>query len=267
MIDTHAHLYSSQFDDVQNVVANAKKANITKIILPAVDSQSHKRLFEIAQQFPNYLYPTIGLHPTSVNEFVEKNGCWESEIIFVEQYLMKYRKSIVAIGEIGLDYYWSEMFVNEQKEALTEQLKIAKRENLPVILHVRPNKNGDQQIWDDLIEIIKNSGVERGVFHSFTGSIEIVERLLELNGDWGFGVNGVLTFKNSTMPEVYQNVPLGKLILETDAPYLAPVPYRGKRNESAYIPEIALKLATIKELSLEQIEQATTENAERIFAI
>ena len=267
MIDTHAHIYSSQFEDVQTIVDNARNAGISKIILPAVDSLSHKRLFEIAQQFPNYLFPTIGLHPTSVNEFVEKNGCWDTEILYVEQFLLKYKNAIVAIGEIGLDYYWSEEFVEQQKQALAQQLEIAKRENLPAILHVRPNKNNDQNIWDDLFEIIKNSGVEKGVFHSFTGSEQIVERIAELYGDWLFGVNGVLTFKNSTMPEVYKNVPLEKLVFETDAPFLAPVPYRGKRNEPAYIPEIALKLAAIKEMSLDQLAQITTQNAERVFKI
>lgn len=267
MIDTHAHIYSSQFEDVRTIVQNAQKANISKIILPAVDSHSHEKLFEIALQFPNYLFPTIGLHPTSVNDFVEKNGCWETEILSVEQFLLKYRKTIVAIGEIGLDYYWSEQFVEQQKQALTKQLGIAKRENLPAILHVRPNKNNDLLIWDDILSIIENSGVEKGVFHSFTGSYNIVERIMELKGDWLFGVNGVLTFKNSTMPEVYKNVPLNKLVFETDAPYLAPTPYRGKRNEPAYITEIALKLAAVKELPIEQLTLATTENVERVFGI
>ena len=270
IIDTHAHLYSAQFEgeiETADMIMRAKEAGISKVILPAVDSLSHQNLFDLAAKYPDYLFPTIGLHPTAVNEFMQTNGYYESEIDVIEDMLVKHRKDIVAIGEIGLDYYWSDEFIGQQKEALATLLQIAKRENLPVILHIRDSKEGVGEIWNDVLQLIEERGVERGVFHSFAGSVEIVQRVMKLKGDWLFGVNGVLTFKKSPMPEVYADVPLDRLVFETDAPYLAPVPYRGKRNESSFIPEIALLLASVKGVSLDEISRVTTENANRMFNI
>ena len=270
IIDTHAHLYSSQFDGIDetdNMIQRAKQAGISKVILPAVDSLSHTNMFELFAKYPDFLFPTIGLHPTSVNEVMESQGSYALELDVVEQMLAKHRKDIVAIGEIGLDYYWSEEFMLQQREVLAILLQIAKRENLPVILHIRAPKDGGEQIWDDVLQLIETSGVERGVFHSFAGTEQIAERILSLKGDWLFGVNGVLTFKKSPMPEVYATIPLDRLVFETDSPYLAPVPYRGKRNEPAYIPEIALLLASVKGVSLDEISSITTDNAQRLFGL
>ncbi|MDU1890630.1 MAG: TatD family hydrolase [Dysgonomonas sp.] len=252
IIDTHSHIYSEEFDkDIEEVITRAKQIGVTQILLPNIDTLSIKQVHHLADKYPDYCKPMMGLHPTSVGE----DYATQLQAIKAQFENGDY----VAVGEIGIDLYWDKTFEKEQKFVFEEQLRWSIDYNLPVAIHSR-------EAITDCIESIKNVGVEnlRGVFHSFGGTEEELSEILSLK-NFLLGINGVVTFKNSTLPSVLRNVDLSHIIIETDAPYLAPVPYRGKRNESSYTIKIVEKLAEIYQTSIEEIGEITTKNAKTLF--
>lgn len=252
-IDTHSHLYDEAFASEEDLaVGRALEAGVTRMILPDIDSATRKQMFDLASKHPGVLYPCLGLHPTSIN------ADWQSEIEKMEDFRNEH---IVAIGEIGIDCYWSKEFIEQQKEAFRLQLKMAHERNLPVIIHSREST----EIILDILKECRSLDV-RGVFHAYSGSRETFREIQEL-GDWYIGIGGVLTYKKASIAENVKDIPLERILLETDSPYLTPVPFRGKRNESAYIPHIAEKLAEIKSVSVDEIAAVTTQNAESLFKI
>ncbi len=267
LIDTHSHLYEPEFDsDRDEALRRAAAEGVGRLLLPAIDSESHERLFGMVRRNPERCIPMMGLHPTSVND----NPHWRGELATVERYLRCSPEGIerfCAVGEIGLDYYWSQDFKAEQREAFVAQLRLAAELDLPVAIHTRA-------AWDDMAEIIaeehrnaETAGRKlRGVFHAFTESAELWHRLSGF-GDFMFGIGGVVTFKKSAVAEAVKEIPLGRIVLETDCPYLAPVPHRGKRNESAYIHLICEKVAELKGLTAAEVATATSGNAERLFGL
>ena len=252
--DTHTHLYDEAFtEDADAAVERAVLAGVTKMILPDIDSTTRKDMFTLADRHEGTLFPCLGLHPTSIG------AGWEEEMSDVERLLGS--RKIWAIGEIGMDCYWSKEFIKEQKEALRIQLEFADRMSLPVIIHSREST-----------ELIMNVLKEnrhlslRGVFHAFSGSVETFRELQKL-GDWYVGIGGVLTYKKASIAQTVTQIPLDRILLETDSPYLTPVPFRGKRNESSYIPHIASRLAEIIGKDIAEVASATTENAQKLFGI
>ena len=252
-IDTHAHLYAEEFaSDLPETIARAQKSGVQKCILPAIDREWFVPMMQAVEKFPNVCFPCIGLHPTSVKEN------WKEELDFVASCLSQSKK-VVAIGEIGIDGYWSKEFMAEQCLVFETQLRWSAHYNLPVIIHVRDAFN----LVFDVLEKVKKLPL-RGVFHAFSGSTETYERIRRY-GNFKTGIGGVITFKNAGLAQTLKNIDLSAIVLETDAPWLAPIPYRGKRNESCYIPIIAQKIAEIKEKSIEEIAEITTGNAEKLF--
>lgn len=254
LIDTHAHLYLPEFHaDLEDVVSRAKKAGVYKILLPNIDTESIESLKQTVLFDPSFFIPMIGLHPTSVKED------WEHRlnIVYHELKTNKY----IAIGEIGIDLYWDQTFKTQQIKAFEKQLQWSIEKQLPVAIHSR-NAN------EEVIQSIKRVGVDslRGVFHSFGGSREELENILELPFFF-IGINGIITFKNSGLCDVLRCCDIERIVLETDAPYLAPVPYRGKRNEPAYLTEIAKELAAIFGMTEEEVAEITSRNAEKVFNI
>jgi len=253
LIDTHAHLYLEEFEkDYINVIKHAIASNVKKIIFPNIDSTTIDNLLSIVKKFPNNLYPLIGLHPTSVEED------FENEIKIIENYLKK--QKFYGIGEIGLDFYWDTTFKDEQIKAFEMQLQIAKKNKLPAIIHTRDS-------FDDTLKIVHKQKTNNltGIFHCFTGDEKQAQEIIDLG--FYLGIGGIVTFKNSKLNSVLQNIDLQNIVLETDSPYLAPVPKRGKRNKSSYINYIAKKIADIKNISIEEVAEVTTQNAIKIFAI
>lgn len=253
IIDTHSHLYDEAFaTDRDEAVRRAADAGVVKMLLPAIDSGSVDALDKLHSRYPDVFFKMAGLHPTSVREN------YAEELCLVEKQLEKDLKSYVAVGEIGLDFYWDDTFRKEQIEVLETQLAWARKYGLPVSLHVR-------KAYNEIFEILKKDEFRTvtGVFHCFGSSVQDAAKVLDL----GFliGVGGVVTFKNATLAEVVKNVPLEKILIETDAPYLAPVPFRGKRNESAYCVNIASKIAEIKNVDVEYVAEVTTANAVALF--
>jgi len=254
-IDTHSHLYSSQFDvDRTQVVNNAIANGVSSILLPNISSKYTKGMLALCAKFPNNCYPMMGLHPCDVSE---EN--YKYEIAHVEQELEtgKY----IAVGEIGLDLHWDKSTLEIQKKAFIHQVKLAKKRKLPIAIHVRES-------FAEAIELIEklNDKNLRGVFHCFTGNIDDAQRVINLGGFY-LGIGGVLTFKNSGLDKTISEVDLQHLILETDAPYLAPTPFRGKRNESKYIINIAEKLADVHKINIKEVAEITTENAKKLFGL
>jgi len=250
-IDSHAHLYLPEFDaDREQVVNRAIQAGVNKILLPNIDSRSIDGMMQMTSAFPGICYSMIGLHPTSVKEnFLNELSLVESEL--------KSGNSI-AVGEIGIDLYWDKSRFTEQEEAFRTQLDLALRYKLPVAIHARES-------FMEILGILKDyrgKGLE-GVFHAFTGTNEIARQLTGMG--FHLGIGGILTYKNSELPEVIRETELDYLILETDSPYLAPVPKRGMRNESSYIPYIAEAIQRIKNVPLEQVADKTTQNALQLF--
>lgn len=252
-IDTHAHLYDEAFAGEEDAaVERAVQAGVRRIIFPDIDSQSRDAMFAYADRHEGTIFPCLGLHPTSID------ASWEKEMSLLEGYLSR---KLWAIGEIGMDCYWSKEFIREQQAALKLQLELADKLSLPVIIHSR-----------DSTELIINVLKEcrqlslRGVFHAFSGSVETFRELQKL-GDWYIGIGGVLTYKKASIAETVKEIPLERILLETDSPYLTPVPFRGKRNESAYIPHIAARLAEQKGRDIAEIAEVTTENARKLFRI
>ncbi len=251
--DTHAHLYDEAFISEEDLaIARALEAGVTKIVFPDIDSTTREAMFTLAERHQGVAFPCLGLHPTSVD------AGWQTEMLLLEKHL---DKRIWAIGEIGMDCYWSKEFVEQQKEVLRIQLELADRLNLPVIIHSREST-------ELIINVIKDcQGLSlRGVFHAYSGSAETWRELRRL-GDWYIGIGGVLTYKKASIAETVKQIPLERILLETDSPYLTPVPFRGKRNESAYIPHIAARLAELTGKDIAEIASRTTENAEKLFGI
>lgn len=251
LIDTHAHIYLEDFnDDRVSVVEKAIASGISHILLPNIDVDSIGPMHDLCQAYPDNCFPMIGLHPTSVKKDYEK----QLGLLFRALESNDY----IAIGEIGLDFYWDQSFKKQQIEALQTQFDWAKHASLPVAIHTR-------DAFDLMFDEVEKAqdGRLKGVFHCFTGDLDEAKKAMDL----GFlmGIGGVLTYKKSTLPEVLKDVPLSSIILETDAPFLPPVPYRGKRNQPVYILETLRKLAEIKNLSIEEVAQTTTENARKLF--
>ena len=266
LIDTHSHLYAEEFDaDRSEALERARQMGVERLLLPAIDSESHERLFSLAKGAPDMCRLMMGLHPTSVNE----NPRWREELALVEQYLKNPPEGLAfcAVGEIGLDYYWSQDYVAEQREAFVTQCRMASHLDLPVAIHTR-------SAWPEMVEAVERINREasaegrslRGVFHAFTEGVECYERLKHLEGFY-FGIGGVVTFKKSPVAEAVKQIPLERILLETDCPYLTPVPHRGERNESAYLLHICRKVAELKGVDAEEVARITTENACRLFAL
>jgi TatD DNase family protein len=254
-IDTHSHLYSEQFDkDRSKVVNEAISVGVNTILLPNIASKYTKGMLALCDEFPNNCYPMTGLHPCDVTE---EN--YSTEITHVEEELAT--ENYIAVGEIGLDLYWDKTTFEIQKKAFIHQVELAKKHQLPIAIHVRDSFNEAIKIIEDL-----NNKNLRGVFHCFTGDNEDAKRVISLGGFY-LGIGGVLTFKNSGLDKIIAKVNLKNIILETDAPYLAPAPFRGNRNESKYIINIAEKLAEVHNLSIEKVAEITTKNAKHLFGI
>lgn len=251
--DTHTHLYDEAFTAEEDIaIARAQEAGVTKMILPDIDSQTREAMFSLADRHEGTLFPCVGLHPTSVG------AGWQEEMLHMEKYL---DRKVWAIGEIGMDCYWSKEFIKEQEEVLRIQLETASKMNLPVIIHSREST----ELIINILKECSHLGL-RGVFHAYSGSVETY-RELQKTGDWYIGIGGVLTYKKASIAETVKQIPLERILLETDSPYLTPVPFRGKRNESSYIPYIASRLAELQETEVGQVAHTTTENANKLFGI
>ena len=265
LIDTHSHIYAEEFDaDRDEAIRRAREAGVERLLLPAIDSESHGRLFDTVRRYPDHCTPMMGLHPTSIND----NPRWREELALVERYLCSPPEGVgrfCAVGEIGLDYYWDDRFKAEQLEAFTKQCRLAAPYDLPVAIHTRA-------AWKDMCRTVetetkaaREKGLRlRGVFHAFAEDADTYRQLKEC-GDFLFGIGGVVTFKKSRLADTVREMELDDLVLETDCPYLTPVPYRGQRNESGYIPYICNKIAALKGTTPEEVAAATTRNARRMF--
>jgi TatD DNase family protein len=251
--DTHTHLYLGAFEnDREQVVNHAIDRGIKYMFLPNIDSSSVDAMLALCDQFPGHCYPMMGLHPTSVK------GNYREELELVKSWHAK--KKFIAVGEIGIDLYWDTGNLKEQQEAFREQALLARSLDLPVVIHTRNSFDEVFSIVDDL----HGPGL-RGVFHCFTGTLEQARKVIGLG--FKLGIGGVLTFKNSGLDRVLRDIDLSGIILETDSPFLAPVPFRGKRNESAYTRIIAEKVASLKEVDIEEVASVTTRNALELFRI
>lgn len=251
LIDTHCHISDEAFaGDEEGYISRAKEAGVEIMLQPDVDSRERKAMFDLTDRHPGVLYPMLGLYPGSVDKD------WREEIDRMLEYS---DRSVVALGEIGLDYYYGKEYAQEQKEALDWQLDYAAQRGLPVNIHLR-------DAMGDFLDILRRHKGLRGNMHAYSGSYESFLELQRL-GDWYIGVGGVVTFKKASLAEVVRRVPLERIVLETDAPYLTPVPFRGKRNESAHIPLIAAKVAELKEVPIEEVASVTTTNARNLFGI
>lgn len=252
LTDTHTHLYSEQFnEDRTAMVQRAINNGITRLFLPNIDSSSVEGMLALQQQFPENCFAMMGLHPTSVGEnYLE-------ELKNIEIRLNQ--QQFCAIGEIGIDLYWHKTFLKQQQDAFRTQINWAKERKLPFVIHCRDSFNEIFEILDEL-----NDENMRGIFHCFTGNSAQATKVIEYGG-FKLGIGGVVTFKNSGLEEVLKQIDIKHLVLETDSPYLAPVPYRGKRNESSYLLNIAEKLSDIYQLPIEKIAGITTQNSVEVF--
>lgn len=257
MIDTHIHLDDSEFDiDIEEVVKRAKDAGVTKCIVPAVDFKGLDQLIRRCLNYPDFAFPAIGLHPTSVG----KN--WQRELVDLTDALLKH--DFYAIGEIGIDGHWSRDFIEEQKDAFRAQIVFAISTDLPIIIHSREAWEEIFEVFDEFVE--DKIKLPSGVFHAFSGSYEIYERILTY-GDFKFGIGGVVTYKNASLAKTLAKIPLSDIVLETDAPWLTPTKFRGKRNESSYLCFIVEKIAEIKNCSIKEVADITTLNALKLFGL
>lgn len=255
LIDTHSHLFLEEFsDDLPQVIERARQAGITRIFMPNIDSSTIEPLLSVCAAYPNDCFPMIGLHPTSVD------GSYQKELSIVRERLAA-PNGFVAIGEIGLDFYWDKTFLQEQLLVFETQIQWALEYDLPIVIHSR-------EAFDAIYKVMKpyQKTSLTGIFHSFTGKAEEATKLLEFEG-FMLGINGVVTFKKSSLPEALLSVPLERIVLETDSPYLAPVPNRGKRNESAYVKDTLMKVAEIYRMSPDDVSQVTSENALKVFGM
>ena len=255
LIDTHSHLFLEEFsEDLPQVIERARSAGVTHIFMPNIDSTTIDSMLSVCNTYNDYCFPMIGLHPTSVNADYEK------ELEIVARELRSFNKYI-AIGEVGMDLYWDKTFLKEQQIVLDKQINWALEYDLPVVIHCR---DAFGYIYN-VLEPYKNTSL-KGVFHSFTGTDDEAARILEFSG-FVIGINGVVTFKKSRLPEVLTKIPLEKIVLETDSPYLTPVPNRGKRNESAYVKDTLMKVSDIYRMSPEAVGRVTSENALKVFGM
>ena len=253
-IDTHTHLFSDAFDEDRNlVVQKAIDAGVEICLLPNIDIDTIDAMNNLAKAFPNNCFPMMGLHPGSVDEN------WESKLDIIKKHL--FSEKYIAVGEIGMDLYWDKTFVDAQRQAFRMQVEWAKELGLPIAIHAR---DAFQEIYEIIDEL--NDDRLTGVFHCFTGTEEDANKILSYGG-FKMGIGGVLTYKNGKVDEALKNVSLDHLILETDSPYLPPVPHRGKRNESAYLLHIAEKLADVYQVTLKEIETKTSQNARELFRL
>ena len=256
MIDTHSHIFSEEFkEDLSEVIARAKEIGVEKIFMPNIDDTSVEDMLNVCQTYPDYCFPMIGFHPTSVEgpDAIYKVREMKKHLVEGHPY--------IAVGEVGLDLYWDKTWLKEQQLILDEQIQWALEWNLPLVIHCR-------EAFPELFQVLepyKHTELT-GVFHSFTGTVDEARELMDYSR-FMIGINGVVTFKKSTLPEVLQEVPLTKLVLETDSPYLAPVPFRGKRNETSYVKRVAMKLAELYGMEIGEVERQTTENALKVFKI
>lgn len=252
MIDTHSHIYLEEFDqDREEVIQRAQQSDVTALLLPNIDVMSIDAMLETESRYPELCRAMMGLHPTSVKED------YKQQLSVMEGWLSK--RTFAAIGEIGMDLYWDKTFIEEQKDALCIQLKWACELNLPVVIHTR-------EAFTEIFELFNRVYDRRlkGVFHSFTGNQDDARHILEMPGFY-LGINGVVTFKNSLLPLVLEKTGINRLLLETDAPFLTPVPHRGKRNEPAYLALTRDKLSEIFSLTPTQVDKVTTDNAIKLF--
>lgn len=251
LIDTHTHLYSEEFDnDRKEAIERCLANHITKLYLPNVDSESIPRMLELERQFPENCFAMMGLHPCSVKEN------YKEELAIAKNWLDK--RKFAAIGEIGIDLYWDKTFLKEQQEAFATQINWALEFDLPIVIHCR-------EAFDEIYEVLSSfKKLPTGIFHCFSGNKEQADKVIALGG-FKLGIGGVLTFKNSGLDKVVEQLDMQHLVLETDSPYLAPIPHRGKRNESSYVKLVAEKLSQLKNISLEEVAEITTKNAIEIF--
>ena len=251
--DTHTHLYSEQFDnDRDEMIQRALDANIKRFFIPAIDSSFTQRMLDLENAYPKNVFLMMGLHPTSVNLN------YREELAHVKEWIDK--RNFYAIGEIGIDLYWDRTYLKEQQEAFKTQIQWAKEKNLPIVIHCRDS-------FDEIFEVLDTEKDDklRGIFHCFTGTLEQAHRAISYNMKLGIG--GVVTFKNGKIDQFLHQIDLKHIVLETDSPYLAPKPYRGKRNETAYIERVIDKLVDIYEIPYEEIAQISTANSKEIFGI
>lgn len=264
LTDTHSHIYSEEFDGDRNeTIARAEAAGVGLILLPAIDRDSYGRQEALAEERPDLFRQMMGLHPTSVDD------CYKENLAFVGEKLYDSPDKYIGIGEIGLDFYWDTHYREQQIEALLQQMEWACELDKPVVLHLRSGNDGNavNDAYAELFrqtEQFRNKNL-RGIMHCFGGTLSDAVRAVEM----GFllGIGGVVTYKNSKLPDIVRTIPLQSIVLETDAPYLAPVPYRGRRNESAYVSIVAQKVAELKECSFEEVAETTTANAKSLFRI
>ena len=251
--DTHTHLYSKQFDeDRHSMMLRALDHGVSRFFIPAIDSSYTESMLRLENDYPKNIFLMMGLHPTSVKEnYLE-------ELTIVKDWIE--RRSFYAVGEIGIDLYWDTSFLQQQQDAFKTQIKWAKKKNLPIIIHCRNS-------FDEIFEILEEEKDDKlfGIFHCFTGSLDQAQRAISYNMKLGIG--GVVTFKNGGIDKYLHEIPINNVVLETDSPYLAPVPFRGKRNESSYIVEVLDKLVDIYKLTPEEVALITTENSIEIFGI
>jgi TatD DNase family protein len=256
MIDTHSHLFLEEFAaDLPEVMERAERAGITYILMPNIDSTTIEPLLDVCQRYP-MCKPMIGFHPTSVTA---EN--YKAELRIVEEELKREDRNYIAIGEIGMDLYWDKTYREEQLTVFERQIELSLEYRLPIVIHAR-------EAYDEVCMVLDKYRTTplRGVFHSFTGNAEEAERLLSYE-NFMIGVNGVVTFKKSPLTESLKRVPLTRVLLETDSPYLTPVPYRGRRNESAYVEYVMKKLAEVYETDCNKVSEQTTKNAVKLFDI
>ncbi len=253
-IDTHAHLYAEEYKaETQAIMERCITNKVNKILLPNIDEDSIEPMLQLIKQYPSNCFGMMGLHPCSVDEN------YKTTLSTIKQALFSNIEQYKAVGEIGIDLYWDKSKLEEQKEAFYEQCLWALECNLPIAIHVRSAINETLQVLKKLPTMPK------GVFHCFSGSMQEAQSIVNMG--FKLGIGGVVTFKNSALPETLKQIPIENILLETDAPYLSPVPFRGKRNESAYIPYIAEKIADIYGISTQQVADITTHTAEQLFAI
>lgn len=250
MIDTHSHIYGPEFDEDRNeVIARALKAGVEKVLLPNINEESISRMMAVAKEHPGVCYPMMGLHPEDVKDD------WAQVLDRMERQL----DGMIAVGECGLDFYWDSTYKKEQIEAFERQICWARERDLPLVIHMRKAE-------PELLEAMdrhRGDGL-RGVFHCFGGSRETAERMLRHEG-FALGIGGVVTFKNSRLADTLKSVPLDRIVLETDSPYLAPVPYRGKRNEPAYVLQVAAFLSNVYGVPVEKVSEVTNATVRQLF--
>ncbi len=252
MIDTHAHIYTKEFkDDLENIIVNCGESGVDKILMPNIDHQSVDLMLAVERKYPEMCFAMMGLHPSSVDKD------FQQQLYEVEAWLDK--RDFIAVGEIGIDLYWDQSLKHLQEEAFRIQIGFAKKHRIPIVIHCR-------NAFEETISIVEEMHDETlsGVFHCFSGSKEEAERVTDLG--FYLGIGGVVTFKNGGLDKVIPEISLENILLETDSPYLSPAPYRGKRNEPAYLSIIAQKIGDLKQTSVDEVAKTTTSNAKKIFS-